>query len=607
MNSVGRQRDVAPFSRPARWLASSIRRAGPLVLVLVLLGGVTAAQAQTLAKGDLRLVGGTKPSEGRVEIYYEGDWGTVCDDYWGTRDADVACRQLGYDGALSAPMQAHFGPGEGPIWLDDLSCRGSEDHLLDCSRVESSAIGHHNCNHYEDAGVTCVATRTPRLAIRFRTIYVTEGDRDPAAYTVVLRTKPSGPVTVGISIPTGSELKTSRSKLTFTPENWNRAQSVWVRAGSDEDMLDDTVVLTHSAGGGGYDTAANVEVRVEVRDNDILPLTATFRNLPDRHNGWMPFTFRLELSQEIEVGFQSMRDNALRVSGGSVKSVKRIDKSSNRYWQVSVEPETWGEVTIALLAIRNCTEAGALCTANGDPLTEGIEQSVPGPPPTTEPRYRPGDLRLVDGNVPWQGRVEIFYASQDIEGGWGTVCDDYWDIQDAHVACRQLGYSRALEAHREAHFGAGSGPIWLGGLVCGSSDASLLDCWRSLEIGAPNCRHSEDAGVTCDTTGVDRISVTPGVLQVVEEDPAGAAYQVALLARPSGPVTIYVEGTAGHGRDGRSFERDFHDRELEPAAERNGDGGGRCGRGYGRRLALPPRDRRLRRNDGRGRRGYGTG
>ena len=48
--------------------------------------------------GDITLVGGTTPNRGRVEVCLNNVWGTVCDDFWSTVDANVACRQLGYLG-----------------------------------------------------------------------------------------------------------------------------------------------------------------------------------------------------------------------------------------------------------------------------------------------------------------------------------------------------------------------------------------------------------------------------------------------------------------------------------------------------------------------------
>ena len=92
------------------------------------------------------------PSSGRVEVFYNGTWGTICDDLWDSKDADVVCRQLGYDGALSAPREAAFGQGTGQIWLDDVRCVGNEKSISQCSH---QGWGIENCRHSEDAGVVC--------------------------------------------------------------------------------------------------------------------------------------------------------------------------------------------------------------------------------------------------------------------------------------------------------------------------------------------------------------------------------------------------------------------------------------------------------------------
>ena len=100
----------------------------------------------------LRLVGGSWNGEGRVEIFYNGNWGTVCDDSWDLNDARVVCRELGYSGAVSAHGSAHFGSGSGQIWLDDVNCMGSETSIVNCSH---SGWGSHDCSHGEDASVVC--------------------------------------------------------------------------------------------------------------------------------------------------------------------------------------------------------------------------------------------------------------------------------------------------------------------------------------------------------------------------------------------------------------------------------------------------------------------
>ena len=101
-------------------------------------------------------------------------------------------------------------------------------------------------------------------------------------------------------------------------------------------------------------------------------------------------------------------------------------------------------------------------------------------------------VRLVDvGDNLYQGRVEVL-----INKTWGTVCDDEWDLWDASVVCRQLGYGRALTAVKSATFGRGQGKIWMNNVRCTGNESSLTQCAHNgLEKG--NCSHSKDAGAVC--------------------------------------------------------------------------------------------------------------
>ena len=126
------------------------------------------------SEGNVQLVGGENEREGRVEICYNGVWGTVCaDNGWDEGDANVVCQQLGFSDQRALPtIDSRFGDGEGPILLENVKCLEGQSTLSQC--VNSMFTGAlHRCKH--TAGVICMgefvtSTCTEQIP---RTVYVT--------------------------------------------------------------------------------------------------------------------------------------------------------------------------------------------------------------------------------------------------------------------------------------------------------------------------------------------------------------------------------------------------------------------------------------------------
>ncbi|KAB1254389.1 Antigen WC1.1 [Camelus dromedarius] len=142
-------------------------------------------------------------------------------------------------------------------------------------------------------------------------------------------------------------------------------------------------------------------------------------------------------------------------------------------------------------------DIGAVCSGNQTQVLPQCHDSVSEPGGSAASEGSPANcsdsrrLRLADGGGRCAGRVEILH-----QGSWGTICDDGWDLTDAHVVCRQLGCGQAVDASPLARFGAGSGPIWLDELNCTGKEPHVWRC-PSRGWGRHDCRHKEDAGVVC--------------------------------------------------------------------------------------------------------------
>jgi len=106
----------------------------------------------TLFVGDARLVDGGAPTQGRVEIYINGSWWTVCDSWFGYQQGQILCSQLGLPKLFAVYSGPTFGKGNGSILTEEYYCQGNETSLLDCFKT-----GHNSsyCSHYDDVGIAC--------------------------------------------------------------------------------------------------------------------------------------------------------------------------------------------------------------------------------------------------------------------------------------------------------------------------------------------------------------------------------------------------------------------------------------------------------------------
>uniref|UniRef100_A0A2K5Y9N3 Soluble scavenger receptor cysteine-rich domain-containing protein SSC5D n=1 Tax=Mandrillus leucophaeus TaxID=9568 RepID=A0A2K5Y9N3_MANLE len=405
----------------------------------------------------LRLVAGPSKCSGRLEVWHDQRWGTVCDDSWDMRDSAVVCRELGCGGPRQPdPAAGRFGWGAGPIWLDDVACVGTEASLSDCP---AAPWGKHNCAHNEDVGVTC--TGPPGLdsiSDPFSWSWIPGLGRDRDAWLPgELATKPSASVTASVLEKT----------TTKAPGKMPKSTKKWVTKYAKRPTTQPPLTPTtkHSRAQSPPDLTSQTTTALTTEASRRPTAEFTRRPTTEAPRRWTSHTTATLTPQAPRE--RTTKTTAMLTTQGpqemtSEATIKRIP-------QASLEPSA--EIP------------------EGSP--ESPKDPAPSPSASTTKESGLFRVRLADGPNRCAGRLEVWHA-----GRWGTVCDDNWDLRDATVACWELGCGKVRPRVGKTHYGPGTGPIWLDDMGCKGSEASLSDC-PSGAWGKHNCDHEEDVGLTC--------------------------------------------------------------------------------------------------------------
>ncbi len=173
-----------------------------------------------------------------------------------------------------------------------ISARHDDDMKGDFARLTLAATGGGYDSATADVLTYVFDDDTPGLVISKEVLRFVEGES--LSYTVALKSRPTGPVTVTVT-PGGNpeaDLTPDKTELTFTPTDWNRPQTVTVTAGADAKILSYSATLFHTATGGGYDSAA-ANVAVDVIDGGKPALVVSKQYLTVPEGGKATFTLRL--------------------------------------------------------------------------------------------------------------------------------------------------------------------------------------------------------------------------------------------------------------------------------------------------------------------------
>ncbi|CAM4563816.1 unnamed protein product [Leuciscus chuanchicus] len=433
---------------------------------------------------EVRLVGGSRCS-GRLEILDDQSWVSVCDAAFDQQDAEVVCRELDCGAPVQVLGEDAFGKGDAQMWTQEIQCRGNESQIHLCS---TSLSHQHNCSHDSDVGLVCadgvnvrLVNGSSRCAGRVEVLHrgqwgtVCDDFWDMTEAAVVCRELDCG------------EPVDALGDAHFGPGSGFIWMSRVMCTGSETTLKNCGGSLGGSPGCGPSGNAGVICSGVRLVGGSRC--SGRLEILDDQ--SWVSVCDAAFDQQDAEVVCRELDCGApVQVLGEDA-----FGKGDAPMWTREIQCRG-NESQIHLCSTSLSYENNCSHDSNVELVCADVM-----------------NVRLVNGSSRCAGRVEVLHRGQ-----WGTVCGVGWDMADAAVVCRELDCGEPVDALGDAHFGPGSGQIWMSLVMCTGSESTLKNC-GSL---SGSCDHSKDAGVICSDHKHPRLSdgshLCSGRLEVIHGD-----------------------------------------------------------------------------------------